>query len=128
MIFRVLALRPGLGPLRRAARRRDTACAENPPGRSGVPSEHVRRDMARVCPVKALLESMKERHWVEGRDFVLDVRSAGGRYARVQGLVAGLVAQKVDVLLFRTLRRGVRVYRQERARFRSWSERVPMIW
>jgi ABC-type uncharacterized transport system substrate-binding protein len=63
-------------------------------------------------PVKALLESLKEQHWVEGRDFVLDIRPAEGHFARVQGLVAGLVAQKVDVLLFLTCGAEFHVARQ----------------
>jgi hypothetical protein len=51
--------------------------------------------------VKAVLEGLEEQHWVERRDFVLDIRPAED-FSHVQGLVAGLVAEKVEVLLFLT--------------------------
>jgi ABC-type uncharacterized transport system substrate-binding protein len=51
--------------------------------------------------VKAVLEGLEERHWVEGRDFGLDIRPAE-RVSDVQRLVASLIADKVDVLLFLT--------------------------
>jgi putative ABC transport system substrate-binding protein len=49
--------------------------------------------------VKALLEGLAELSWVEGRDFVLDARSAKRDLDRVPELVAALVAQKVDLML-----------------------------
>ena len=51
---------------------------------------------------KALLEGLEELHWVNGRDFVLEYRTAERHFERVQGLVDGLIAQKVDLLLFWT--------------------------
>jgi ABC-type uncharacterized transport system substrate-binding protein len=52
-------------------------------------------------PVKAFLEGMEELHWENDRDFVLDIRPVVD-YARVQNVVASLVAGQVDVLLFVT--------------------------
>jgi putative ABC transport system substrate-binding protein len=52
-------------------------------------------------PVKAFLEGMEELHWENDRDFVLDIRPVVD-YARVQNVVASLVAGRVDVLLFVT--------------------------
>jgi hypothetical protein len=49
--------------------------------------------------VKALLEGLEQLHWVEGRDFVLDIWPAE-HFSDVQGLLSRVIAQKVDVLLF----------------------------
>ena len=54
-----------------------------------------------LLPVKAFLEGMKELHWVKDRDFVLDMRPIE-HFARMQNVVASLVARPVDVLLFLT--------------------------
>jgi putative ABC transport system substrate-binding protein len=52
-------------------------------------------------PVKAFLEGMEKLHWVKDRDFVLDMRPIE-HVARMQNVVASLVARPVDVLLFLT--------------------------
>jgi len=49
--------------------------------------------------VKAVLEGLEELQWVEGRDFVLDVRPATD-FTHAQRRLRSLVAAKVDVLLF----------------------------
>jgi hypothetical protein len=61
---------------------------------------------------KAFLEGLEELHWVNGRDFVLEYRTAERHFERVQGLVDGLIAQKVDLLLFMTCRPEFHVARQ----------------
>jgi hypothetical protein len=48
--------------------------------------------------VKALLGGLEQLHWVEGRDFILDIWPAE-RFSDVQGLVSRVIAQEVDVML-----------------------------
>ena len=47
----------------------------------------------------AILEGLKEQGWLEGRDFVLEVRTEE-HMGRLPAVVAGLIAQRVDVMLF----------------------------
>jgi putative ABC transport system substrate-binding protein len=75
--------------------------------RIGVVSTASTVEVWRSQPVvKAVLEGLEELRWVEGRDFVLDVRTGEhGRLHdehldRLHRVVASLVAQKVDVMLF----------------------------
>jgi putative ABC transport system substrate-binding protein len=46
-----------------------------------------------------LREALRELGYVEGRDFVLELREAGGRETRLAGLARELVALDVDVLI-----------------------------
>src|SRR5215471_1643515 len=48
---------------------------------------------------KALLQGLSELGYVEGRDFVIEVRGAGGRPDRFPNLVAQLIGLRVDVIL-----------------------------
>ncbi len=61
---------------------------------------------------KALLEGLEALHWVNGRDFVLEYRTAERHYERLQGLVDGLIAQKVDLLIFQVCGPEFHVARQ----------------
>jgi ABC-type uncharacterized transport system substrate-binding protein len=49
--------------------------------------------------VRAFLEEMRERSYVEGQNFVLERRSLEGRLERAAGVVAELVSLKVDVIM-----------------------------
>jgi putative ABC transport system substrate-binding protein len=49
--------------------------------------------------VKQFNEGLRDAGYVEGRDVVIDWRSAQGDYARVPALVADLVSSKVDVIV-----------------------------
>src|SRR5262249_38078427 len=44
-------------------------------------------------------QGMRELGHVEGKDFVSELRSAGGQFERAPGLAAELVALKVDILV-----------------------------
>ena len=48
---------------------------------------------------KFLLQGLSELGYVEGRDFVIEVRGAGGRPDRFPNLVAQLIGLRVDVIL-----------------------------
>jgi putative ABC transport system substrate-binding protein len=73
---------------------------------------HIPAERWRSLPVvKAILEGLEKQHWVEGRDFVLDIRPAD-HFSRVRDLVAGLVVEKVDVLLFLTCSQEFHIARQ----------------
>ncbi|MGH7318729.1 MAG: ABC transporter substrate-binding protein, partial [Candidatus Rokuibacteriota bacterium] len=48
---------------------------------------------------EAFRRGLQERGWVEGRNIVIEYRYAGGRNERLPGLVAELIALKVDVLV-----------------------------
>jgi putative tryptophan/tyrosine transport system substrate-binding protein len=52
--------------------------------------------------VAAFRDGMRENGYVEGRDFVLDVRWAGGRFDRLSALAAEIVARKPDVIVSAT--------------------------
>lgn len=47
----------------------------------------------------ALIEGLRERGYVEGKNFVLEARYADGNADRLDGLAAELVRQKVDLIL-----------------------------
>jgi putative ABC transport system substrate-binding protein len=49
--------------------------------------------------VRALRQALRELGYVEGKNLVLETRYANGRPESFPGLVAGLIAQKVDVLV-----------------------------
>jgi putative ABC transport system substrate-binding protein len=51
---------------------------------------------------QAFRQGLREAGYAEGRDVVLEWRSAGGDYARIPGLVADLVRHKVDVIVVDT--------------------------
>ena len=80
--------------------------------RSRDPLQNGPAEVWRSLPhVQAVLAGLKERHWVEGRDFVLDIRPVE-HFSHVRGQVAGLVAEKVDVLLFQTCDAEFHIARQ----------------
>jgi putative tryptophan/tyrosine transport system substrate-binding protein len=67
----------------------------------------------RALPViKALLEGLEELNWVEGRDFVLDARSAKRELDRVPDLVAALLTQNVDLMLSLTCGESFHIVRK----------------
>jgi len=47
----------------------------------------------------ALVQRLQELGWIEGRNLVIEYRWADGRYDRSPGLVAELIARKVDVIV-----------------------------
>lgn len=49
--------------------------------------------------VEALRAGLRDRGYVEGRDFVIEFRVADGKYDRLPGLAAELVRLKVDVIV-----------------------------
>jgi hypothetical protein len=49
--------------------------------------------------VQAFRQGLRDGGYVEGRDVVIEWRSANGDYARLQQLAADLVARKVDVIV-----------------------------
>jgi putative ABC transport system substrate-binding protein len=49
----------------------------------------------------ALIEGLRERGYIDGKDFVLEARYAEGNAERLNGLAAELVRQKVDILPLR---------------------------
>ena len=49
--------------------------------------------------VRAFLQSMRERGYVEGRNWILDPRSAEGKWDRTADIVADLVRLKTDVIV-----------------------------
>ncbi len=49
--------------------------------------------------VRAFLQAMRERGYVEGQNFILERRSLEGRLERAAGVVAELVSLKVDVIM-----------------------------
>jgi putative ABC transport system substrate-binding protein len=49
--------------------------------------------------IEALRAGLVERAWVEGRNLVIDVRSAEGAYERLPALATDLVGLKVDVIV-----------------------------
>jgi len=50
-------------------------------------------------PVRAFLQSMRERGYVEGRNWILDRRSAEGQWDRTADIVADLVRLRTDVIV-----------------------------
>src|SRR5215467_11201763 len=48
---------------------------------------------------KEFLQGLLDAGYAEGRDVVIEWRSANGDYARIGGLVADLVQSKVDVIV-----------------------------
>ena len=52
--------------------------------------------------VQMLREGLREAGYAEGRDVVIDWRSANGDYAQIPALVADLVKRKVDVIVVET--------------------------
>ena len=52
--------------------------------------------------VQEFRRGLRDAGYVEGRDVVIEWRSANGDYARVPALVAGLVQSKVDVIVLET--------------------------
>jgi putative ABC transport system substrate-binding protein len=49
--------------------------------------------------VDAFREGLRERGWIEGRDFTIEFRWAEGKAERLEGLAAELVQLKVDVIV-----------------------------
>src|SRR3989442_10381709 len=49
--------------------------------------------------IEAFRQGMRERGYVDGQNFVLEIRAAEGRFDRPPGLAAGLVRSKVAVIL-----------------------------
>jgi hypothetical protein len=48
---------------------------------------------------EAFLQGMREHRYIDGQNFVLEIRAAEGRFERLSGLAADLVRSKVDVIL-----------------------------
>src|SRR5262245_21452490 len=48
---------------------------------------------------EALLQGLRGRGWVEGRNLVIEHRSAEGKHERLPALAAELVVLKVDLIL-----------------------------
>ncbi len=53
---------------------------------------------------EAFLQGLRESGYIEGRDFVFEVRYAGGRFERLPDLAAELASLKVDVIFARSSR------------------------
>src|SRR5437016_13103224 len=49
--------------------------------------------------IEAFRQGMRERGYIDGHDFVIEIRAAEGRFDRLPGLAADLVRSKVDVIL-----------------------------
>src|SRR2546428_2754380 len=49
--------------------------------------------------IEAFRQGMRERGYIDGQNFVLEIRAAEGRFDRLPGLAADLVRSKVDVIL-----------------------------
>src|SRR2546422_9699157 len=49
--------------------------------------------------IEAFRQGMQERGYIDGQNFVLEIRAAEGRFERLPGLAADLVRSKVDVIL-----------------------------
>ena len=62
---------------------------------SAIPAAQVRSDDL----IRGFMQGMHERGYSEGRDFVVDWRSAEGQYERLAVLAAELVQLKVDVII-----------------------------
>src|SRR3954468_10432378 len=48
---------------------------------------------------RGLVSGLREHGWVEGRNLVLERRSAEGHPERLSGIVAELVEQRIDVIV-----------------------------
>src|SRR5437879_2544948 len=48
---------------------------------------------------EAFLQGMREHGYIDGQNFVLEIRAAEGRFERLPGLAADLVRSKVAVIL-----------------------------
>src|SRR3989475_9656528 len=49
--------------------------------------------------IEAFRQGMREHGYIDGQNFVLEIRAAEGRFERLPGLAADLVRSKVDVIL-----------------------------
>src|SRR5438128_514421 len=49
--------------------------------------------------IEAFRQGMRERGYIDGQDFVIEIRAAEGRFDRLPGLAADLVRSKVAVIL-----------------------------
>jgi putative ABC transport system substrate-binding protein len=49
--------------------------------------------------VELFRQALHESGWIEGRNLVIDYRSAGGQFDRLPGLAAELVGRKVDLIV-----------------------------
>src|SRR3989442_8875048 len=49
--------------------------------------------------IEAFRQGMRERGYIDGQNFVIEIRAAEGRFDRLPGLAADLVRSKVDVIL-----------------------------
>jgi len=49
--------------------------------------------------IEAFRQGMRERGYIDGQNFVLEIRAAEGRFERLPGLAADLVSSKVAVIL-----------------------------
>src|SRR5687767_3056324 len=87
-----LATGPGLGSLLGSA-------AAQPP----APQRRIGILFVLLSPggkeAQAFRQGLRDGGYVEGRDVVIEWRSADGDYARVPQLAADLVARKVDVIV-----------------------------
>ena len=72
-------------------------------GRQSTLPRHVGVLLVAWAPLdkqpQQLREGLRDAGYVEGRDVILDWRSANGRYDRIAALAAELVKQKVDVIV-----------------------------
>jgi putative tryptophan/tyrosine transport system substrate-binding protein len=78
-----------------------SACAQQPasPGHIGVLLVSYSLESKEA---QAFRQGLREAGYVEGRDVVIEWRSAGGDYARIPELVADLIQHKVDVIVVDT--------------------------
>jgi|SRR5688572_18086043 putative tryptophan/tyrosine transport system substrate-binding protein len=53
----------------------------------------------RPTQVEALRQGLRELGYIEGRNIVMEVRHAGGRFERLPAIAAELVRLKVDVIV-----------------------------
>src|SRR2546428_10662552 len=49
--------------------------------------------------IEAFRQGMRERGYIDGQNFVLEIRAAEGRFERLPGLAADLVSSKAAVIL-----------------------------
>jgi putative tryptophan/tyrosine transport system substrate-binding protein len=50
-------------------------------------------------PFRAFVHGLRDLGWIEGRNLVLERRSAEGRYDRIDAIIAELLARKIDVIV-----------------------------
>jgi len=76
------------------------AWAQQPPAKLARVGFLVPEALAdQASRIEALRAGLAERGWLEGRNLVIEVRSAEGAYERLPALAAELTSQKVDVIV-----------------------------